>query len=395
MPFITDAQMNRYAIDPSQYPEATKMLAGFAKGKRTLVTYYRIINRESGNQRTNVADLSTMRNALDSEYQKISLLEITLQKGFTFTPNNAQSNGSLTGQALMLPNMNPNIGDIFLTPVGDGRIGFCRISKVDVANWLNDRSYAVEFVVQEFLDENTIAPIEASVTIRSVFSKSNYLGSTNALLSEETYLYLQDIQKRRGVLCRLFHQMFFDAGLNSYVRPDGIYDPWVVLFMNHKTTTADILLRPKNLIGVKPLLYNQTFWKRLEDPDNHTMYNLSPYVVVSPYNQTAMGVFVTELYGRGIIMPCAYGDDSSDTYVYSKAFYTNAVSQMTAEELLVYTAITARTAGDLGAFVTQYLDTVYALTPNDMFYKIPIYIHLIDMMLQSQYREADVLPMTS
>lgn len=392
MPFISDPNLNKYAIDTTQYAHATKQLVGFMKGKRVLVTYYRLLSR-GGHERTNVADLPTMRNTINTEYQKITNLEITLPKGFEFVANNSQANVSISGQAQFYPNMNPNIGDLFLLGTGDGRIGICRISRVTPGTWRQDHIFITEFVIQEFLDETVFKVIESMVTLRSVFSKQNYLGGTAALLSEESYLLLLKIEELRSNLCRFYHQLFFDPDFCSYMRPDGIYDPWVTQFMAGKLTMNVVPVVPKILTGKNPKLYAQTLWARLEDRYNTSLALLAPCYSLSRYNENRMGVFVTELYGRSILIPTS--DITPDNfYLYSVNFYTNNVMLMTAEEVLVRNAITQRTIGDLNILVTHYLDLVYTLSPDDQFYKIPLYLHLIDMAMQSQYREIDAPSMS-
>lgn len=388
MPFISDSNLNKFAIDTTQYADVTKSLVGFMRGKRILVTYYRLLNREGVNNRTNIADLPTERNVIDAEYQKILNLEITLPKEFEFTANNAQANMSIKGQAQFYPNMNPNIGDIFLTGAGDGRIGVFRISSVTPMSWRTDRTYIVDFLLQEFLTPEISAVLEGSVTTTSVFSKENYLGGTAALLSEQTYLQLLKIKETRSNLCRLYHQKFFDKNLCSYLRPDGLYDPWIVQFMANKITMDDIPIRPKNLLGQKPEIYQKTLWGRLEDRFNNSLYFISPYVVVGRYEETRMGAFVTELFGKQIIFPT---DDAAlgESYIYTSAFYNGIIASMTVEELLVYKAVTKRDPGELTTFIVSYLDLVFNLSNDDQFYKIPLYIHLIDMSLQSQYRQID------
>ena len=388
MPFVSDTALNKYAIDTTQYANAAKQMVGFMRGKRILVTYYRLLNREGTNNRTNIADLTTARNVIDTEYQKILNLEITLPKGFDFTANNTQANMSITGSAMMYPGMNPNVGDIFLTGVGDGRIGVCRISSVTPMTWRTDRIYTVNFLVQEFVEPSNQDPIEGSVTITSVFSKENYLGGTASLLSENTYLQLGKIKELRSNLCRFYHQSFYDSNLGSYVRPDGIYDPWVVQFMTHKVTLDDVNIRAKNLLGNDSSSYQKTLWGRLEDRYNTTFYGVFAYANIVAYRQTRLNVFLTELYGHSVLMPCD-DPESGESYLYSANLYNNVTSAMTAEEALVYNAITQRSVGDLTVLITTYFDTVFSLTPDKQFYKIPLYLHLIDMALQSQYREID------
>jgi len=388
MPYVGDSNLNKLAIDKSSYPETTQMLAGFVKGKRTLVTYYRQLNTQGSNIRTNIADYATTRDVLNTEYQKIINLEITIPKAFDFTANNENASANISGEAVMYPNMNANIGDIFLTGTGDGRVGIFRISSVTPMTWRTDRVYAVRFSIQSFLDESDMSAIEGSVTITSVFSKENYLGGTAALLSETTYLQLQKIKAVRSNLARYFHQRFFDPNLCSYARPDGVYDPNLVQFVSNKITFEEVNIRAKNLYGKNPLLYNQSIWARIEDRYNTSLNGVSFYGQIQACREGRLGVFNTELHGRSVILPTS---DASigEFYLFTQAFYSKDTANMTAFEHRIYDAIIIRNAGDLTSLIADYLDTVYALPLDTQFYYIPLYMHLIDQSLQAQYRSID------
>lgn len=393
MPFVTDTNLNKYAIDTGAYPNTTKMLVGFIKGKRVVVTYYRRLREGGSNLRTNIADYATTRNIIDTEFQKILNLEITLPKGLDFEADPTKASIGVTGEAMFYPNMNPSVGDIFSMGVGDGRVGVFQIASVTPMSWRTDRIYTVTFVLQSFLDSSDSDPIEGAVTITSVFSKENYLGGTAALLSEQTYLQLLKIREVRGNLCKYYHQSFFDTELCSYVRPDGLYDPCAVQFIINKITMDDLHARAKLLTGNNPKLYKVSLWSRLEDRFNTTLYGIAAQARVAPYNQTRMGVFVTELFGRQVVTPEKDLTDY-DPYIFSDKFYAGTIADMNALELRMYNAITQRTAGDLGTFISDFLDTVYSLPMDEQYYKIPLYIHLIDMALQSQYREIDAPSMS-
>lgn len=392
-PFITNSAFNKYGLDTTEYPDISRDLVGFMRGKRVEVDYYRLLNREDGDNRTTVADLPTARNVLDSEYQKIRKLEITLPKSFEFTADNTKANMAIKGTALFYPGMNPNLGDLFTLPTGDGRVGICRVSSVTPMSWRDNRVYTIEFMVHEFATSANHDPTAGAVKLVSVFDKANYLGGTYSLLSETTYLNLQNIRKIRSAMCKLFHTQFFNSDVNSYLRPDGIYDPCLVKFMSHKISLSVVKVRPKNLLGQIATIYGRSLWATLESDLNNGLYLVYPKQSVDRYNQTTMGVFVTELAGRGIIFPRSV-EDGQTYYLYSEAFYKGAVDTMTPEEKMVYNAIVEGNPPDLSVFIPVYLDTVRTLSPMDQFYKIPVYIHLIDMALLPQYREVDAPSMS-
>ncbi len=388
MPYVQSSLLNKYSINPTQTPNMTAMLAGFAKGHRVSVTYYRLLKTGNSNIRTNIADYQTVTNVLDTEFQKILNLEITLPRGFEFSANPDDTSIDITGQALFYPNMNPSIGDNFLANMGDGKIGIARISKVLPLSWRTDRFYTVEFMIQSFADSSDIAALDGAVVIRSVFSKENYLGGTAALLSEDSYIILQNFRKLRGILARYYHSTFWDYELSSYIRPDGIYDPHCVQFMSRKLTIDEVKYKPKNLLGKNEQEYNKSIWARLEDRYNTTLNGISGFHSVNLYRPNALGVFVTELSGYSYIS--LSDDDTNDSYIFSSEFYSNTLTdQSEGFEVFLNSVIVNRSVGDIRTLSTNWIDTVYTLSKDLQYYRIPLYIHFIDMALQSQYRNID------
>lgn len=388
MPFVSDVNLNKFAIDTTAYPNTTKMIVGFIKGKRVLVTYYRGLKQGGMDMRNNIADYPTSRNVLDNEYSKIINLEITLPKELDFEANPELASVDVSGEAVLYPNMNPSNGDIFTMGLGDGRIGVFQISQVSPMSWRSDTVYAVKFTLQSFAQPGDILPIEGSVTETFVFSKENYLGNTAALLKEQTYLQLESIKAFRSNILKFYHSNFFNSELCSYIRPDGVYDPHVVKFIAGKISLSDIPVRPKLLTGSMDKLYGETIFGRLQDRYNNTLNRLAAQYKILPYKNTRMSVYVTELSGYSIASPEIGLEDYTD-YVFSSNFYTGNLVGMSAVEVVFYNAITQRKVGDLASLITNILNPVFALTPDDQFYRIPLYVHLIDIALQYHYREID------
>lgn len=416
MPYVKNTNLEKIAIDTSAYPNAARQLLGYVKGHRIPVTYYRQMRQGNLSIRSQIADYATQRSSLTTEYQKILNLEITLQQGLEFVTDPDHASAGLSGSGMMYPYMNPSVGDVFTYGLGDGRVGVFQISQVDPTSIRNQRIFRVNFVLQNFLTEEEQTALDASVTQTSVFDKTNYLGGTATLLSETTYLNLQKLKAYRSNLSKFYHQKFYDPDIASYAYPGMAYDPYVVKFMANKITMDDVHTRAKVLTGVDLKRYKKTIWARFEDRYNTTVAYLSPQYALIPYRATRMGVFNTELHGYSIIEPigyiagteyiidsdnCSLTDDDAipitdiDTgspytkYVFGSAFYLGTTTAMTPLEQRVYQSIIARNPGDMETFISVFLDSVYSVTPEEQFYRIPVYMHLIDQSLQIGYREID------
>jgi len=384
---VTDSELNKYAIDVDTYANPTNELIGFIKGHRVPVTYYQLLNQGGSNMRQNVADYPTTRNVLDTEYRRIANYEMTFPKGFDIATDTAKASLGVTGEAMLYPGMNPSIGDIFTCGLGDGRIGVFQVSSVSTQSFRADRVWTIDFTLQSFADSSDIDPISGSVTEKLVFEKTNYFGSTKSLLSETTYLSRQKMKTLREILIVNYFDQFYDEDVGTIMRSDGVYDETVATFITGKTSVAEIHIRPKLFRTLDPKIYNRTIYGRFINRYNTSLSNLFTTSTDTYYYQTDMGVFVTELVQRKFVQPNQVV--GGYPYVMSAAFYVNDTANMSAWDTFIMYALTNRKIGDLDSFITTYLETVDTLSPSDQFYRVPLYIHCIDIGLQSTYREID------
>jgi hypothetical protein len=389
MDYLSDGVLNKVAVDMGQYPKVHAGILGFVKGKRVPCTYYRVVKTTGANVRSHVADYATTINPNNVEYIKILNFEITLQKGFEFSANNETASGSMTATAYFYPNSNPSIADLVILPTGDGRRGIFRVSKIDISGWQNDRGYSVTLSLQSFMDQSDEAAFEMSVRKVLVFDKANFLGGTHALITEETYRYLQKIGQFRANLFRHFHMQFFDRDRSSYFRADAVYDPYVTKFMSKKISMDYNLPIPKNLMGMIEEDYRYSIWSRLEETFNPSLVDLRRYTVGTSYGMTKMSGFISELYDRTIVSLTSSNENGESSYVFSESFYDGAVSTMTSLESDVRTMIINRTEPDLGPMIDNYLSLATSLPKDRAFYLIPIYIHMCDMAKDHRFAKID------
>ena len=464
MPYVSDPALNKYAINAAQYPKVTAMLAGFMRGYRIQVTYYRQCQQGTGNNRTNLSDYAAERDALTSEYERIFNFEITLREKFAFDFDTGKASATVSGQALFYAGIEPTVGDVFTYSVGNGKTGLFRVNLVSSMNWTNDRVYLVSFAIQSVPDSSDNDALVGPVVRDLVWTKMATYGQCYSVISSTAYLLLEKIKVFRRELCRYYHRVFYDKILNAYVRPDGIYDPCCVRFVLSKMTMLDVPVRSKQPYLLDQIVYDGSFWARLNDRYTSTLEGISPLFQYELVTADSLCTYVNELYNHVVILPQDYvpyqgpattpvtptptpvtpslpgdasitagvtalhspytgpgpgtdapgtppsppatvvpyktylyqnpntvcgvelgspGDnDSSNYYVFSQAFWTGDTANMTSLERIVYTVITTRAIDQTADDIAETMLGIYQIPVAYLYYTIPIYLHLIDLLMQ-------------
>lgn len=471
MPYVSDPALNKYAINAQQYPKVTAMLAGFMRGFRIKVTYFRRCQQGNSNNRTNISDYATERNVLTSEYERIFDFEMTLRQKLNFDYDTSKAAGSVTGDAIFYAGIEPTVGDMFLYSIGNGKYGLFRVTQVSSMNWTNDRVYLVSFSIQSVPDSSDMDALVGPVVRDLVWTKMATYGQCYSVISSTAYLLLEKIKTFRKELCRYYHRVFYDTDMNAYMRPDGIYDPCCVRFMLGKITMLDVPVRSKQLYLLDDLVYDGSLWARLNDRYVTTLNGISPYCEYATVTANSLSTYVNELFNHLVVLPQKYipnqstvvvtppttTDPSSETgtttsgftspitagvtspvsdyvsvgdpgvpptprkapsptsgylyhpgnlvmgsesplsatdqsgnyYVLSQAFWTGDTANMTQLESIIYTIITKRTIDQTADSIGDIMLNVYDLAVSDQYYFIPLYLHMIDLLIQYIPRDLD------
>ena len=438
-PIVNNPATDNVALDTTTYPQATGALLGYASGHRVRVTYFQQLTLGS-QERTNVADYLNEINMVNVAYARINNFEITLQNAFNFDYSDEKGNANLEGRALIYPHFMPLIGDIFLYPVGEGKLMMLRVSECVPLSWRNEHYTQISFYSFSYASTAKLAELQASTRYTYWFDKTSYLFNGATLLEESYYRDLRDLRTFRPVLVQYYYRKFFNEGLNTYVRPDGLYDPYVTEYMAGMCSviSGEVSKRPMQLYRDVFMKYDNTIWRRLLDPHTTSIEDLSPFYTVDLFTTYANSIMVSPLIDRSFLKSITreeadpyFNKDSALTnlsyplsvnptplsnpncsqnplpavttypffnggqpfgyYVFTDNFYNGNIENMTPFELLVWNTIRTKQLPDSGSLLTLYIRQYLNLSPMDAFYHIPIYLRLIDMCVLSIARKPPTL----
>jgi hypothetical protein len=426
--YIRDTFVNKTAFNPQTYAEQFGILQRYVQGSRIRVTYFLLSTPTGGLQRSDAIDQSNMRSALRTSYTQINDLEIVMQGPLKSTFKGESKETDLNGEALLYPGMRPRMGDEFIMSIGDSVYGIFRVTGVERLAYRQGSNHKITFFLNRYASDEDVQVLKQSVTEEVWFDKETYLGDTTTLLKSESYGYLKALRQMRLLLIRYYYNTFYDKKMSSIMSPEGIYDPYLVAYLNGKISISESIYRP---IQLYPAIqnYENSIWSRLTDITNRRLTSIQPNWNLVEYRATRWDVQITSLINRRMISlnnptrqamapPTDPGEtiwlpgtqppqqpqgecpqnippysgwgeiidplfyiSSAEGYVLSTNFYTGNKTAMTPFEFLVYAVIYDRKINDIGDLINSYLNPYTSLTFDEQYYFIPLYLWLIDVAI--------------
>lgn len=363
------------------------------RGSRQEVVYFQQYGT-AGDVRTTIADYPNERSIALTSYRRIAKFELTLPDAMQFQYDPSTGEGNATGQALVYSGFQPAVNDFFVGPIGDNKLAIYRVSSVNSLSWRNDRVREIGYYFFNMADNGNLQFLESAVCEKRVFDKAMYLGDVSVLLTEDYYADLQELKRLRDVMCLYYYQRFFDTSVNSFRHPEGLYDPYVVRYMANVTPFLLVNTRPMQLYPNTDALYPFTIWELLTNSARRVVdgvYSLTSGTTMTGY---ANNIMLTPLMNGGVLTvvdeksPQAALDAVSGYYVFSDKFYHNDYENMSDFEKLVWDTIRTRLLTNTPLLLSNYLRQYLTLTPEEAFYRIPVYLQLIDIAIVSISRRA-------
>ena len=176
-----------------------------------------------------------------------------------------------------------------------------------------------------------------------------------------------------------YTKCFYDRNNHSYIRPDAIYDPYIVQYLLKKISSFDTKCYPMQLVSIYD--YDQTIWSLFTD-DKHTYLDDVYPTFTIKYKRD--GVYTTQVNGLTNCKYLAITDLESEIktpYVFSQNFYNKEVTMMSTMESLVYDYLTV---GNIDPSKTvSLIQDFRRLDKATFFYNGAVYLHLIDIAIKS------------
>lgn len=274
------------------------MLLGYPKGYPMIVTY---LHRQSPNidVRSMIIDIAIEEDVIHEDFTRILNLEMKLESSLSFDMQEEDKATQLTGSAIMYPGLEPYEGDMFFLEVDNNNIVLFIINTITPTTYRQERFYRVSFNAYQQITKPLYDRLMKAVTETCVFEKKKYFGESElTFLSTESWKQLKELEQLRRSIAQDIVNFFFSKDIVSFIRPDGIYDPYVTEFLRRKLTVQHDRIRATQL--VVPLLdFHRSLWYKFIDAENVSdLSDLAKYAVVNRKDPQYYSVDFNGLTGK-------------------------------------------------------------------------------------------------
>ena len=279
-------------------------LATTVQGSSVFVTYYHMI-RSNVADRTNQADNVLEYDSVHHAYFKILHFEMKIQGSLEFSFDQEPAVSKWQGTAYTYPYFKPNVGDYFLYAVEEGRIGLFKVNDVKrlsirSATWSQIQFELVKYPVTD--GDDTMTMLDESVSDTYVFDTDAFLASNGALLTSEDAEVINLMIKYRSSLIDYYYMKFFDHNYHhTFIRPDGVYDPYMVAFWywleepcRNQWIPARLINRPRNM--------NRSIWYHIRYPDSPIKDTVFPKFCIEKWHARLWETTINSLINKEYVL---------------------------------------------------------------------------------------------
>jgi hypothetical protein len=379
---MDDTFHNRTALSTSRDSTIISKLQGYGEGSPIRVTWFNQMDSVANNQST-TNSVSYYTNNVNVSYLKINNFEVRLRAGFVFSYNDEANQSTLTGTCLVYPGFIPKQADVFVYEMEPGKLGLFKVTGPAIRLSIKSRtSHEVPFELVGILKGEDLTALLARVRSEAWFNKSRFLLETTALLTSDDVQDLEYIRNKYEELSAFYVDNFYRKyTYGSFVRPDDVYDPYIVDFIKETMVinTPDVFAEQllDNAVGLK-----SSFWTKLRNPKKQDFRGIHMNQRLAIHEIGVASYRVNSLINR------PYVELTKDPVVLNEVskYFSDNINN---PDMSGYTDLDTlisfwMTYGVVDVDILFNLcDGIYDVTPLEQFYNIPVYLYMMQLLANS------------
>ena len=179
------------------------------------VTYYQQIL--GSNSETRAQDV--YGSAIYQQYRKIKRFELKVSSGLESSYDSERGEHSLSGEAAMYPSFIPNVGDMIVAALPNGRTGILNIHGITPMSIYNERVYTIQYKFSSYF-EGTAGTDLDDKTVETVTFNYNYLiNGKNPFLSDKRVANTLSLRRTVADLVDSYYAEFWSRKFRTWISP--------------------------------------------------------------------------------------------------------------------------------------------------------------------------------
>lgn len=276
----TDAPVNVASpeykgVTVDTYKQQLASLMIYVEGSSWITEYYSQVLNENN-------ELNPLQPNLPAPYQqytKIKELELKVTDALQHSQNPDNNEMEVTGGATLPTGVIPNVGDMFLADIGDGREGVFTIVTSEKKTLFTSTVYTITYVLTGYNGAEKRFELQNKV-VKDVYYRRDFVTyGQNPIIIEEDVLNIERINTYLNNFKQYYFSRFFSNEYSTLILPNQdrtIYDPFLVkavtsLFDNNEHPILQ-KIRYLNIEGDEALKQN-TIWTAILNVDKVFLLN--------------------------------------------------------------------------------------------------------------------------
>jgi hypothetical protein len=368
---VKDTFSHATVLNTELSSEVFQKLKAYISGATIKVTYYRKHTPDMNNLSGDAGNEDT--NTIHDSFDRINTMELRVPGSIAFAYLNEANMGQVSGNIITYPGFVPHIGDFFLYGVSDGKTGKFNLTTVNRLAISANTCYTADIELSAFVDTGEIAEIETDVVDVLFFDLQTFVNGRGVLLHTDERVLFNDAENLIQTLQAHYVQNFFDRmSYISFVRTDGVYDPYVVEFVNR--------LFPHEILGTKALQllrtipdYDKSYWYFLEHPNDAYRTRAYSSYLIETFVCGPRDTHITALINRDYVQLVT--TDTTDAIPYISEGIGDIADDQTDFDAMVRLYLEQKMLDP--TMLLTLSETYSDMTAEEQFYKIPVLLYLL------------------
>lgn len=223
-------------VDTRYVPRSSLLM--HIEGSSWSVDYYsQVLARDSA---TAGQGLGTA--AINQQYRLLKTMDVKVTSPLSSDQDNDTKEMTVSGSATIYPFLVPNIGDMFLASINDGREGLFQVTSTERMSIMREACHRIDYVMIDYSTEARRADLTAKVVQTFKFERDFLKHGQNPMMFESDYDHFTYLRDNYQFILETWFRRFFSSEFSTLTVPDqanSTYDPFLTRAVLNQFSTND------------------------------------------------------------------------------------------------------------------------------------------------------------
>ena len=237
-PTLTVAKPDYRSIVVDQRVDPKETILAHVEGSSWTVDYYsQVVASDTG-----LAGQGLGTDPIFQQYKLVNGMEIKVTSPLTSSQDAETKEITLQGAATVYPFVIPNVGDMFVADLLDGRRGVFQVTSSTRLAIFKETCHSIDYELVDYGSQQRMDDLRRKVVQNTYFEKDFIYHGQNPILVSDDYENLQFLHRNYGTLITQYFKRFYSKEYGTLIMPDQVsvvYDGFLVRALFQHLSTWD------------------------------------------------------------------------------------------------------------------------------------------------------------